>query len=166
MIKNESLLLQNHFRNLNKDEELASIWMESLDNIYFNNISKTYEQSREVGESLKFDYLSNLFEEKKKLFQKDEINCKKLYDKSNVIINGYIKRSQILCQQFDELIAKIHEFKNLNIVYKTLEEQDKLSIEKRKLNLQSNVLKIMDKERNLQAVFKKYNDKISELEKL
>ena len=166
MIKNESLLLQNHFRNLNKDEELASIWMESLDNIYFNNISKTYEHSREVGESLKFDYLSNLFEEKKKLFQKDEINCKKLYDKSNVIINGYIKSSQILCQQFDELIENIHEFKNLIIVYKNLVEQDKLSIEKRKLNLQSNVLKIMDKERNLQAVFKKYNDKISELEKL
>ena len=110
--------------------------------------------------------MSNLLENKKKLFFKEEANCKKLHDKANVITNGYIKRSQNLNKHYDELISKIDELKNLNIVYKTLEEQDKQSIDKRKNHLQNNVLIIMEKEKKLQAVFKKYNDKIAELEKL
>ena len=116
--------------------------------------------------SLKFDNYSTMFDLQKKNFEKDSINCKKLEDKANLITNGYIKRSQILAKQYDDLLNKINELKTLNNVYKTLEEQDKMTIEQRKITFQDKIVQIMEKEKRLQRVYKSFVDKIEELEKL
>jgi hypothetical protein len=150
----------------NSEDDLEESWKETINNIYFNKEKGSYIYIGDNEDNLRFDHYANVFETNKKNFEKESANCKKLEDKANLITNGYIKRSQVLSKQYDELLNKIQELKNLNVVYKTLEDQDKKTIDKRKISLQDNIVAIMEKEKRLQGVYKRYVDKIEELEKL
>ena len=149
------------------DEQfIQNIWDETSNEIFYISEKNIFVHSSEIEGNAKFESYASLFENRKKIFEKEEASCKKFEEKANVITNGYMKRLQILGQQYEGLINKIDDLKILNNVYKVQDEQDKQSIEIRKKDIQNKVLKIMDKERILQGAFKIYSDKIGELEKL
>jgi len=117
----------------------------------------------EVKDHEKFDHKNQVFEIGAKYIEKEELYCKKMEEKANLLTAGYIKRFNSLIESYNNYKKEIEELKRLKVVFETLYEQEKNSITNRKNELEKELNIFKEKERKLQRTYKRLKEKLSNL---
>ena len=120
----------------------------------------------DIEKSKKFDSIKETFDIQLGILHKEEISSRKLEEKASMLTNGYIKRFNVITKKFDGLVTEIGELKMKKKVYEELKLGEDYSMLKRKRYYEDSIDKIKEQENIMQERYKRYQDRINELENL
>jgi pre-mRNA-splicing factor CDC5/CEF1 len=155
------------FVNIDSLKDFSHIWKNTLkEEVFYIPDVNMFFHIGDMEKSKKFDALQESFNIEKNIFNKDEIISKKLEEKAAMLTKGYLKRFQMFMNKYKELTISIQDLKTQVNVYKELKCQEDKAIRKRQDNIEEENRKLKLKQNELQLLYKKYQEKIEELEKI
>jgi pre-mRNA-splicing factor CDC5/CEF1 len=154
------------FVNIDSLREFSRIWKEVKDQSYFISDVNMFFHIEDMEKSKKFDSLQETFKNGKSVFIKEEIISKKLEEKATMLTNGYLKRFHTHLNKFSELSSNINELKTQHALYSEMKLQEEKAIKRRQNSIDEDIQRLKIKNKELQGTYKKYSEKIEELEKI
>jgi hypothetical protein len=88
-----------------------------------------------------------------------------LEEKATMLTNGYLKRFHTFFNKYKELTDCINELKTQSILYSEMKSQEEKAIIRRQNNMEEENRRLKMKNNEMQELYKKYLEKIDELEK-
>ncbi len=82
-----------------------------------------------------------------------------------MLTNGYLKRFHTFFNKYKELTDCINELKTQSILYSEMKSQEEKAIIRRQNNMEEENRRLKMKNNEMQELYKKYLEKIDELEK-
>ena len=114
----------------------------------------------------KFDSVKEIFELQTKLVNRENNLCKKQEEKAQVLTMGYLKKLEVLLEKYNSMTQNIEDLRIKKNVYSDLKQAEELAMVNRQKYLNESIKLFSEKEKELQDKYKRYKDKVEELENI
>ena len=120
----------------------------------------------DMEKSKKFVSLQESFNLEKNILNKEEIISKKLEEKATMLTRGYLKRFETFLNRYKDLTGSIEELKKQHNIYSGMRVQEEKAIMRRQNCIEDENRQLKAKNTELQALYKRYSEKVEEIEKI
>jgi pre-mRNA-splicing factor CDC5/CEF1 len=133
---------------------------------YLLKLNFSYHYISEQNDAAKFESIKENIDISKSLLVKEDNISKKLEEKGKILTNGFMKRFLTLNSRYEELILNIRDLNTKKNVYEQLRDMEKEAIIKRKNDMLEYLQKLKNRENELQAAHKRFQERLEELQNL
>ncbi|XP_013106826.2 cell division cycle 5-like protein [Stomoxys calcitrans] len=142
----------------------SQVWEECLGQVLYLPSQNRYTRANLASKKDRLESAERRLEQNRRHMAKEAKRCGKIEKKLKILTGGYQARAQALIKQLQDTYEQIEQNTTALSTFKFLAEQESVAIPRRLESLQEDVRRQMEREKELQQKYAKFQETIAELE--
>ncbi|KAJ6638555.1 Cell division cycle 5-like protein [Pseudolycoriella hygida] len=144
-------------------ESYSQVWKECLAQVLYLPSQNRYTRANLASKKDRFESAEKKLEQNRKHMAREAKRCGKVEKKLKVLTGGYQARAQALIKQLEDTYEQIEQNNLALSTFKFLADQENLAVPRRLESLNEDVVRQMEREKQLQAKYAYFLAELSEL---